>query len=330
MNLNPNLYNLRVEQKAVRDGFGEGLVEVARENKQVVGLCADLLESTRMEAFAKEFPDRYVEVGVAEQNLVTVASGLASMGKIPFATSYAIFSPGRNWEHIRTTICYNNTNVKIIGSHAGLSVGADGGSHQMLEDIALARVLPRMTVIVPSDAIEAKKATIASAKIIGPVYLRLAREKTPIITTEETPFVVGKANVLASVEKPQAVIIACGPLVYYSLLAIKKLKQENDIEVTVINNHTIKPLDEKTLLEEIKKADAVVTVEEHQQIGGLGGAVAEMLAKNYPVPQEFIGVDDKFGESGSPVELLEHYGLGVDDIVEAVKKVIIRKGDYLR
>jgi len=323
-NLNPKLYDLNVEQKATREGFGEGLIEAAEKDKNIVGLCADLRESTKMEEFSRRFPKRYIELGVAEQNLATVAAGMAAMGKIPFMASYAVFSPGRNWEHIRTTICYNNVNVKIASTHAGLNVGPDGGSHQMLEDIALTRVLPKMTVVVPCDAIEAKKATLAIAQTIGPTYLRLTREKSPVITTADTPFEIGKVNVLVEPEKPEAVIIACGPLVYNSLMAVRKLEREG-IKVMVINNHTIKPLDEKTILESAQKAGAVVTVEEHEQAGGMGSAIAELLAKNYPVPIEFIGVADRFGQSGESAELLAHYGLDTDGIVEAARKVIKRK-----
>jgi transketolase len=323
-NLNPKIYELNVEQKAIRDGFGEGLIEAGEKNKNVVALCADLKESTRVEGFAKKFPERFVELGVAEQNLASVASGLAAMGKVPFVASYAIFSPGRNWEMIRTTVCYNNTNVKIVGGHAGLNVGPDGGSHQMLEDLALVRVLPKMTVVVPCDALEAKKATLALAELVGPSYLRLAREKSPIVTTDETPFAIGKAEILLDDEAPSVAIVACGLLVYNSLIAARKLAKEG-IKVLVVNNHTVKPLDEKMILEVAQKAGAVVTAEEHQQAGGLGSAVAELLAKNSPTPIEFVGVADRFGQSGTPAELMEHYGLGVDDIVEAVKKVINRK-----
>ncbi len=324
INLNPKLYDNNIELKPIRDGFGEGLLLAGDYDKDVVALCADLKESTRVEEFAKKFPERFVEVGVAEQNLAVVASGLASMGKIPFAVSYAIFSPGRNWEQIRTAICYNNTNVKIVGSHAGLNVGADGGSHQMLEDIALARVIPRMIVVVPCDALEAKKATLALVDIICPAYLRLAREKSPVVTSVTTPFEIGRAEIFRESKRAQAVIIACGLMVHRAMMASKKLAKEG-IEVTVINNHTIKPLDGKTILAEVEKTGAVVVAEEHQKAGGLGSAVAEFLAQNYPVPMEFIGVDDKFGESGGSAELLEHFGLGVDDIIEAVKKVIDRK-----
>jgi len=322
--LNEKVFNLDVEQVPIRKGFGIGLLEAAERDARVVGLCADLTESTQIHLFKDKFPERYVELGVAEQNLAAVASGMAAMGKIPFLTSYAMFSPGRNWEQIRTTICYNDQDVKIVGSHAGVSVGPDGGTHQAIEDIAITRVIPRMTVVVPADSIEAKKATLAIARRRGATYLRLAREKTPVITTEESPFEIGRANVLVDPITPAAVIVACGGLVYNALLAAKKLLGE-EIEVTVINNHTIKPLDEETILKYVRRAEAVVTVEEHQRAGGLGGAVAELLAAKLPVPIEFIGVEDKFGQSGAPNELVEHYGLGAESIVDAVKRVIERK-----
>ena len=324
--LNPKLFEINVEQVSLREGFGEGLVLAAEDNKKVVALCADLKDSTKMTAFAEKFPERFVELGVAEQNLASVASGLAAMGKIPFMSSYAIFSPGRNWEQIRTTICLNNVNVKIVGSHGGLSVGPDGASHQALEDIALTRVLPRMTVVVPCDAVQAARATYSLAKLKGPAYLRLAREKTPVITTTKTPFEIGKAEIYIDSDKPDVAIIACGPLLYNALRAAQKLIKEG-MEVMVINNHTIKPIDEATLIKAAKKARAIVTVEEHQKAGGLGSVVAEVLAQNYPVPVEFVGVDDRFGQSGEPLELIEHYGLGVDDIIMAVRKVLQRKYD---
>jgi len=322
--LNPKLFDLQIEQEAIRDGFGRGLVTAGETNEQVVALCADLTESTRIEAFAKKFPDRFIQVGVAEQNLVTVASGLATMGKIPFAASYAMFSPGRNWEQIRTTICYNNVPVKIVGAHAGVSVGPDGGTHQAIEDMALMRVLPRMTVVVPADSLEAEKATLALADSGGPAYIRLARNKSAVITTEASPFELGRAEVLFDSDEPAALIIACGQMVYFSLLAAKKLEAEG-VAVSVINLHTIKPLDKATVIKYARQAGAVVTVEEHQVAGGMGGAVAEMLAAEAPVPVEFLGIQDQFGQSGEPGELLEHYSLGVKDIIMAVKKVIERK-----
>jgi len=326
LELNPKLFGEDVEQVAIRKGFGEGLLLAGEKNQQVVGLCADLTESTQMHLFKKKFPERFVEIGVAEQNLASVASGMAAMGKIPFISSYAMFSPGRNWEQIRTTICYNGgTNVKIAGSHAGVSVGPDGGSHQALEDIALMRVLPRMTVISPCDAIESRKATMAAAEMNGPVYIRLAREKTPVITAEETPFEIGAARLFYQGKgEIQAAIIATGPLVYQALISAKRLEDEG-LAVKVLNLPTIKPLDEESIFDLARAPGALVTVEEHQIKGGMGSAVAECLARHHPVPIEFIGVDDRFGQSGQPNELIENYGMGVDSIMNAVKKVIKRK-----
>ncbi len=325
LKLNERLFDLNVEQVPVRKGFGEGLLEAGERDERVVGLCADLTESTQMHLFKNKFPKRFIEMGVAEQNLAAVASGMAAMGKIPFLTSYAMFSPGRNWEQIRTTICYNDQDVKIVGSHAGVSVGPDGGTHQAIEDIAITRVIPRMTVIVPADTIEAKKATLALATRRGAAYLRLAREKTPVMTTEESPFEIGKANILINPIVPAVAIIACGPIIYNALIAAKKLLAEK-IEVAVVNCHTVKPLDRETILGVAKSARAVVTLEEHQRAGGLGSAIAELLAAELPTPMELLGVEDKFGQSGTQAELIEHYGLGVDSIIEAVKKVIARKG----
>lgn len=319
--LNPKVFDSDVEQVAIRKGFGEGFLLAGRQDPNVVGLCADLTESTQMILFKKEFPERYVEVGVAEQNLASVASGMAAMGKVPFISSYAMFSPGRNWEQIRTTICYNNANVKIAGSHAGVSVGPDGGSHQALEDIALTRVLPRMIVISPCDAIEARKATVAAAKVIGPTYIRLAREKTPLITTEEAPFEIGKANLLYQGKgKAEVGIIATGALVHKALLAARELEKDG-IATKVLNLSTIKPLDEEAVTALSEEAGAIVTVEEHQKMAGMGSAVAECLARNHPVPMAFIGVDDRFGQSGKPEELIEYYGMGSDSIVQAVRKL---------
>ncbi|OGY96211.1 MAG: transketolase [Candidatus Liptonbacteria bacterium GWB1_49_6] len=316
-----------IEQRPTRDGYGDGLVIAGEKSKDVVVLCADLTESTRAEAFAKKFPDRFFEVGVAEQNMATIAAGLGVSGKIPFISSYATFSPGRNWEQIRTTISYNDSNVKIAGHHAGISVGPDGATHQAIEDIATMRVMANMKVIVPCDAIEARKATIAAAKIWGPVYLRFGREKTPVFTTDKTPFVPGKAEILwysNTRAKPQVLIIGCGALLYNALLAANELEKER-ISVAVLNSHTIKPLDEKKIIELAKKIGAVVTVEEHQIAGGLGGAVAEVLAKHAPTPIEFVGMQGVFGESGAPNELIEKYGMGVKDIRHAVKRVLRRK-----
>ena len=314
------MFDEKVEQVPIRQGFGEGLLSAGEKNPQVVGLCADLTESTKMNLFADKFPNRFIQIGVAEQNLASVASGLAAMGKIPFISSYAMFSPGRNWEQIRTTVCYNNQPVKIAGSHAGISVGPDGGTHQAIEDIAITRVLPRMIVLSPADAIEAKKATLASVDTGTPVYIRLAREKTPVMTTESTPFEIGKAQIFWKSDTPKVGIIATGALLHKALLAAKEL-EEKGIEVEVMNLATIKPLDEKAIIELARKTGRIVTVEEHQIRGGMGSAVAECLAKNFPVPIEFIGVDDQFGQSGTPEELIEHYGMGTKSIIEAVKRV---------
>jgi len=321
-NLNLKLFDADIEQAPSRNGFGEGLVLAGEENSQVVALCADLTESTRMEGFKKKFPERFVEIGVAEQNLVTVGSGMATVGKIPFVSSYATFSPGRNWEQIRTTICYNNQPVKIVGSHAGISVGPDGATHQALEDVAIMRALPNMVVIVPADAIEAKKATLAMARHPKPNYIRLSRSNVPTITTQQTPFEIGKAEIFH--EGKDATIIACGQMVFYALKAAKHL-EENKISVRVINCHTIKPLDSKTILNAAEETGAIVTVEEHQVTGGLGGAVSELVSQHYPVPIKIIGIDDHFGESGEPAELLEKFGLTEKEIVKAVLDVIRRK-----
>ncbi len=318
---NPRLFDLNVEQVPTRKGFGEGLLAAAEKDERVVGLCADLTESTQMHLFRNKFPNRFVEIGVAEQNMAAVASGMAAMGKVPFLSSYAMFSPGRNWEQIRTTICYNDQNVKVVGSHAGVSVGPDGGTHQAIEDIALMRVIPRMTVVAPCDALEAKKATLAIAAHRGATYLRLAREKTPLITTEESPFELGKANVLIDPNEAKAAIFACGPMVYQALVAAKKLAREG-VSVAVINLHTIKPLDAKTVLHFAKKTGHLVTVEEHQKRGGMGSAVAEFLAESEPTPMAILGINDEFGQSGTPEQLMEHYGLGADSIAESTRVLI--------
>ncbi|MBI4148830.1 transketolase family protein [Candidatus Woesearchaeota archaeon] len=321
MHLSPKLYSPAVEQAPTRNGYGEGLVEAGKKYPEVVALCADLTESTRTEGFKKAFPERFIEIGVAEQLLATVASGMANYGKIPFMSSYAAFSPGRNWEQIRTTIALNNVPVKIAGMHAGISVGPDGATHQQLEDIALMRAMPNMTVIVPTDAIESRKATLAAAIYLKPVYLRFGREKVPVITTEKTPFKIGRAEIYR--EGKDVTVIACGSLVYEALIAAEHLKKT--ISVQVINCHTIKPLDSKTILRAVRKTRAVVTAEEHQVTGGLGGAVAELLGKAYPVPLEMIGVQDRFGESGQPGELMRKFGLTSTGIIAAVKRAVRRK-----
>lgn len=320
--LNPKLFDKDIEQVPSRNGYGEGLIIAGEENPNVVALCADLTESTRTEGFKNKFPDRFVEIGVAEQNLATVASGMASVGKIPFITSYATFSPGRNWEQIRTTICYNNQPVKIIGSHAGISVGPDGATHQALEDIAITRTLPNMVVISPSDSIEAKKATIEMAKLNKPCYMRLSREKVPVVTTDKTPFKIGKAEVFWT--GIDATIIATGQMVYYALQAANELYKQ-EISVRVINLHTIKPLDKEEIILAAEETGAVVTVEEHQVMGGMGSAVAEVLSQNFPVPLKIIGIQDHFGESGEPEELLEKYGLTIEEIIHGVTTVLRMK-----
>lgn len=320
--LNPKLLQEDIEQIPTRFGYGDGLLIAGRENPNIVALCADLTDSTRTSVFKKEFPERFVEMGIGEQNMASLASGMAAVGKIPFISSYAMFSPGRNWEQIRTTICYNNQNVKIAGAHSGVSVGPDGATHQAIEDIAITRVIPNMVVIAPCDAIEAKKATVAVAKHEGPVYIRFTREKTPVMTTEETPFEIGKAEVHR--EGKDVSIIACGPLLYEVLKASEELA-EDGIEAEVINNHTVKPMDKETILKSIKKTSCVVTIEEHQAAGGMGSAVSELLSQNFPVPMEIIGVQDRFGESGEPNELLEKFGLTAENIIEATKRVLKRK-----
>lgn len=327
LKLNIKIFNDDVEQVPIRKGFGEGLAQAGETNKDIVALSADLTESTMMHFFKEKFPERFVEIGVAEQNLATVASGMAAMGKYPFFSSYAMFSPGRNWEQIRTTLAYNDRAAVIVGSHAGVSVGPDGGTHQAIEDIALMRVIPRMTVLSPCDAIQAKQATLALGKDPKLAYLRLAREKTPIITTEDTPFELGKGQVLY---RPDGVahvtIVATGALVAHALRAAKELEEKRHIKTLVVNIHTIKPLDTELLIQCAKETKAAVTVEEHQIAGGLGSVVAEALVQVLPVPIEFVGVRDEFGQSGTPAQLIEHYGMGRDAIIAAVMKVIERKG----
>lgn len=327
MKMNKTLVKNLIEKKKLqaiptRQGYGEGLVELGKKNPQVVVLCADISDSTKSGMFRDAFPERFIETGIAEQNMMGLAVGLALSGKIPFVSTYAVFCPGVNWSQIRVLVGQNNANVKLTGAHAGVSVGPDGMSHQGLEDIAITRCLPGLVVLAPCDAIETKKATLAAAKYKGPVYLRFAREATPVFTTEDTPFAIGKAEVFR--EGKDVTIIACGPLVYNSLVAAEQLAKKR-IDVGVVNNHTIKPMDEKTIIRAAKETGAVVTVEEHQVMGGMGSAVAEVLSKNCSVPIEMIGVQDRWGESGEPDELIEHFGLGVSSIMKAVEKVIKRK-----
>lgn len=312
----------KLELEPIRKGFGRGLLEAGKRWDNVVAACADLTDSTQMSLFKKEFPKRFIEIGVAEQNLVTTGAGLAAMGKIPFVSSYAAFSPGRNWEQIRTTICLNDRPVKIIGSHAGVSVGPDGATHQMLEDIALMRVLPNMVVIAPCDSVEAEKATLAMAVDKRPNYMRLAREATPVITTEKTPFEIGKAYVFA--KGTDVSLITTGTMTYQALAAVEQLYKDG-IEAEVVHVPTIKPLDKETILKSARKTGAVVTAEEGQIIGGLGGAIAELLSEECPTPMQRVGMQDRFGESGAPDQLIEHFGLDAKHIRLAAHAVLDKK-----
>lgn len=325
--LNPKIFEAARDEEPIRSGYGSGLMKAGESNENVVALSADLTESTRTEAFAKKFPNRFFEVGVAEQNLATIAAGLGVSGKIPFISSYATFSPGRNWEQIRTTIAYNDSNVKIAGHHAGLMTGPDGATHQSLEDIALMRVIPNMKVIVPCDSIQAERATEAAAKLWGPVYLRFARAASPVVTTGETPFTPGKGQIFwvpKGSKKADTAIFASGVLVAEALDAARLLEAEG-ISSFVVNIHTIKPLDVDLILEMADRCGSIVTAEEHQVMGGLGGTVAEVLTTQKPVPQEMVGVADAFGASGSPRDLLEAYGLTAKYIVVAAKRAVSRK-----
>lgn len=324
LKLNEKIFDADVEKDATRSGYGTGLVELGDKNENIVALSADLTESTKADAFAKKYPERFIQVGVAEQNMAAISAGMGVSGKTVFMSSYATFSPGKNWETIRTTIVYNNSNVKVAGHHAGLMTGPDGATHQATEDIASVRAWPGIKVIVPCDSIQGNRATVASAQEYGPYYLRFTRDKSPIITTDETPFEVGKGQTFWISENPQAVIFATGYMTYYALLAAKKLEDEG-INVLVTNIHTIKPLDEELVIEQAELTGAVVTVEDHQIAGGLGGAISELLSQNNPTIMEFIGMRDIFGESGKPEELLKKYGMDADSIYSAVKKAISRK-----
>ncbi len=308
--------------KATRDGFGKGIVEIAERDERVVAITADLGESLRLNEFKEKFPDRFIECGVAEQNMATIASGMANYGKIPFMASYAVFSPGRNWEQIRTTICINNLPVKIIGSHAGIITGADGVTHQALEDIALMRCLPNMTVVVPCDAEEARKTTTASVGIDGPVYIRLSREATPTLTKTSDEFKIGKANILR--EGRDVTVVGCGWILSEAMKAAEDLSKEG-IECEVINMHTVSPIDSDTLVKSVSKTRCVVSVEDHQVEGGLGSAVAQTLALVYSAPQEFVAVIHQYGQSGTAEELIKKYGLDAETIKDRVKRVISRK-----
>lgn len=314
-----NLFADDIKQEPTRAGFGRGLKKAGEADEQVVALCADLTESTQMHLFKEAFPERFVEIGIGEQNLVTVAAGMARAGKIPFTSSYAAFSPGRNWEQIRTTACLNEMPVKVIGSHAGVSVGPDGATHQVLEDIALMRVLPHMVVIAPGDAIEAEKATQAIASNNKPSYLRLARERTPIFSTSDSPFEIGKAYVLR--QGHDVTLLGTGTMTYQLLKAAHLLEKEG-VNAEVVHVPTIKPLDEDTILRSIHKTGRVVTAEEAQIAGGFGGVIAELLSEKLPTPLLRIGIEDRFGESGTPSELLEYFGLTAEKIAPRVKQFI--------
>ena len=311
-----------LDQKDTRSGFAEGLLEAGRENENVVALCADLTPSVRMDLFAKEFPNRFFQTGIAESNMVRIATGLALSGKIPFVGSFAAFSTGRTYDQIRQSVAYSDCNVKIAGSHAGITLGEDGATHQILEDIGLMRMMPNMVVINPCDFNQTKQATLAAARYNGPVYLRYGRPKVPVFIPEDMPFEIGKAITLN--EGKDVSIFATGHLVWQALEACKLLEAEG-FSAEIINIHTIKPLDNDAVLSSIKKTGCAVSCEEHMYNGGLGDAVAQLIVRNNPVPMEFVGIDDEFGQSGKPMQLMEHYHLMAEDIVGAAKKVIRRK-----
>ncbi len=312
------MYNLNNETKlATRDGFGNAIVQLGT-NQKIIVLSAGVGDSTRAFKFKEKYPKQYVECGIAEQSMIGIASGLALAGKIPFSTSFATFLPGRCYDHIRQSVCYSNLNVKLVATHAGLTVGADGATHQMMEDIAMMRALPDLKIIVPCDALEAEKATKAIANIEGPFYLRLGREKIPVFTNDETPFEIGKAVTLK--DGSDVTIIATGLMVYYSLIAAEALEKEN-ISCRVINMHTIKPIDKDAIIKAANETKAIVTVEEHQIYGGLGSAVSEVVSQNSPIKMKIIGMPDTFGESGKPLNLLKKYGLTDKEIVNAVKEL---------
>ncbi len=322
--LQPNLLQEEPEMVPSRNGYGDGLKEAGEKNRNIVALSADLTESTRTHIFAEAFPERFIQVGIAEQNMASVASGMAAMGKIPFVASYAMFSPGRSWEQVRTTIAYNDSNVKIIGAHAGVSVGPDGATHQALEDIALMRVIPNMVVIAPCDVHEARRATLAAAEYNGPVYIRVGREKTPVVTTVGSSFAIGKAEIFMKrneAHNKKVGIIVTGTLVHNALVAAAELN-EKGIGASVMNMATIKPLDTEALEKFAAEHDVLVTVEEHQVAGGLGGAVSEHLSEVAPIRIVKVGVHDQFGQSGTMDELNAHYGMDVPAILKAVDKAL--------
>lgn len=326
--LNPHaLDRSSLPLKSIRDGFGSGLCEAAERDERIVALCADVADSVRLGPFRERFPDRYIELGVAEQNMVAVAAGLAAYGKVPFTVAYAAFSPGRSWEQVRTLLALSDLPVKVVGMHTGVSVGRDGATHQALEDITLMRVLPNVQVVVPCDAEEARKAVLALAWNGKPAYLRCARHETPVFTTPDTPFVLEQAYYLwHSAATPHAAIVGAGPLLYEALEAAHLLEQEG-VPTSVLNVHSVKPMDIEAVKNAAREAGAVVTVEEHQILGGIGGTVAEIITQNVPVPQEMIAVHDRFGQSGETEELMREYRLSAVHIVEAVRRVISRKCD---
>ena len=326
LNLSPNIFSKDIEQKPTRDGFGIGTVEAGKEDSRVIVLCADLKESTRAEWFEKEFPERFIEVGVAEQNMACLGAGFALAGKVPFIASYAAFSPGRNYEQIRTTIALNETAVIVCGMHAGVSVGPDGATHQMLEDLGLMRMLPNMTVLAPADAEEARKAVLAAATLGAPVYIRFGRSAVPTFTTPETPFTIGKGTELWRGEKPRVALLSTGSMAYPALEAARALHSDG-IECVVLHLATVKPLDTEAIVRVARECGRIVTLEEHQIAGGFGSAVAECVSGEYPVPVTRLGINDVFGQSGTPEELLEHYGLGSARIAEEVRTLFRTKGE---
>lgn len=322
--LQPDLSPEDVEKVPTRMGYGDGLLEAGNRDERVVALCCDLTESTQTHKFAKAFPNRFIEVGIAEQSMASVASGMAAMGKIPFIASYAMFSPGRNWEQIRTSLSYNNSNVKVVGAHAGVSVGPDGATHQAIEDMAIMRVIPNMVVIAPADIHEARKATLAAAQFEGPVYFRLGKSPTPVVTTPETPFEIGKAMRMYSrdeAHEQKVGIVVTGSLLYNALMAAKELN-ENGVGASVLHMATVKPLDTEALEAFAAEHGKLVTVEEHQVACGLGSAVAEHLSEVNPTKMIRVGILDRFGESGEPDELIVHFGLDANGIVAAAKKLL--------
>lgn len=313
---------MKFEMKATRDGYGEALVELGKNDPRVVVLGADLTDSTRALWFAEKFPDRFFQIGIAEQDMLNTAAGLSLTGKIPFVSTYGVFIAGRTWDQVRNTICYANLNVKIGGAHGGVSVGPDGATHQALEEITIMRVLPNMMVIVPCDALETYKATMKAAELKGPVYIRFGREKVPVLTKEDTPFEFGKAVTFR--EGKDVSLIACGYMVCEALQAAEELEKKK-ISARVINLHTVKPIDREAIIKAARETGAIVTCEEHQIMGGFGSAVAEVVVENYPVPMRFIGIQDRFGESGTPEELIKEFNLDSSDIIKAVEEVLKHK-----